>query len=167
MALTLSSLPDLRPDDVELRDLRAGVDGLQRPVEAGADLGGRGLLGIGRQADGDVARGAEDLHLRIVEAGARRARVRTSSTLTARGKLTSAFTPPVKSMARFRPRVKNETSDTIISTADSVYHTLRVAMNGKLVCVTEEFHVRSSQPAGAAAFRSTGARSCGARRTSG
>jgi hypothetical protein len=27
-------------------------------------------------------------------------------------------------------RVKNDTSDTIMSTADSVYHTLRVAMNG-------------------------------------
>ena len=29
---------------------------------------------------------------------------------------------------------------TIISTADSVYHTLRVAMNGKLVCLLKEFH---------------------------
>ena len=55
---------------------------------------------------------------------------RTSSTLTARGKLTSALTPPVKSMPRFSPRVKNEASDTIISSADSAYHTLRVAMNG-------------------------------------
>ena len=36
-------------------------------------------------------------------------------------------------MARFRPRVKNDASETIMSTADSVYHTLRVAMNGKLV----------------------------------
>jgi len=26
--------------------------------------------------------------------------------------------------------VKNDASDTIMSTADSVYHTLRVAMNG-------------------------------------
>ena len=55
---------------------------------------------------------------------------RTASTSTACVKFTSAFTPPVKSMARFSPRVKNDTSETIMSTADSVYHTLRVAMNG-------------------------------------
>ena len=33
---------------------------------------------------------------------------RTASTFAARVKLTSALTPPVKSMARFRPRVKND-----------------------------------------------------------
>ena len=41
--------------------------------------------------------------------------------------------PPVKSMAKFSPRMKNDANDPIIRTADSVYHTLRVAMNGKLV----------------------------------
>src|SRR5580658_2495373 len=60
-------------------------------------------------------------------------RVRTVSTLTAPGKLTSALTPPVKSMARFSPRVKNAVSDTTMNSADSAYHQRRVAMNGKLV----------------------------------
>jgi hypothetical protein len=58
---------------------------------------------------------------------------RTASTLAACGKLTSALTPPVKSIPRLSPRTKNEPSDTTINTAESPYHTLRVAMNGKLV----------------------------------
>ena len=49
------------------------------------------------------------------------------------GKVASMLTPPVKSMARLRPRVKNDPKDTNMSTTDSVYHTLRVAMNGKLL----------------------------------
>ncbi len=131
-ALSLSSPPTCGPTTSSCTTCTPASTALEGPLEPGADLG-RGLLRIGRQADGDVARGAEILHLRVEETGGRQACCATSSTLTACGKLTSAFTPPVKSMARFSPRTKNEASDTTISTADSVYHTLRVAMNGKLV----------------------------------
>ena len=58
---------------------------------------------------------------------------RILSMLASFGKAASTLMPPVKSMAKFRPRVKNDAKLTIISTAESVYHTLRVAMNGKLV----------------------------------
>ena len=49
------------------------------------------------------------------------------------GKATSTLMPPVKSMAKFNPRMKNDANEPIIRMAESVYHTLRVAMNGKLV----------------------------------
>jgi hypothetical protein len=41
--------------------------------------------------------------------------------------------PPVNSVPKLRPRMKNDAKLTTIRMADSVYHTLRVAMNGKLV----------------------------------
>jgi len=41
--------------------------------------------------------------------------------------------PPVNSVLKLSPRMKNEAKLTSISTVESVYHTLRVAMNGKLV----------------------------------
>jgi hypothetical protein len=59
--------------------------------------------------------------------------VRTASTLAAVGNVAGMFTPPVKSMARFRPRVANDPMETMTMRMDSPYHTLRVAMNGKLV----------------------------------
>ncbi len=43
--------------------------------------------------------------------------------------------PPVKSIARFSPRVANDTTDARIMMADSVYQIRRVAMNGKFVCL--------------------------------
>jgi hypothetical protein len=49
--------------------------------------------------------------------------------------VTSTLVPPVKSTVRFSPLVKYSATDAIISTADSVYHTRRVAMNGKLVAL--------------------------------
>ena len=48
-------------------------------------------------------------------------------------KFVSMFTPPVKSMPRFRPRTTTRASEATMSTADSPYHTLRVRMNGKRV----------------------------------
>src|SRR5882672_1624215 len=59
--------------------------------------------------------------------------VRTASTLAVCANVAFALIPPVKSMPRFRPRVANDTTEPIIRIADSVYHTLRVAMNGKRV----------------------------------
>src|SRR3984885_4315790 len=48
-------------------------------------------------------------------------------------KFVSMFTPPVKSMPRFKPRTATRASEATMSTADSPYHTLRVRMNGKRV----------------------------------
>ena len=59
--------------------------------------------------------------------------VRIFSMLASFGKVASTLMPPVKSMAKFSPRMKNDANEPIIRTAESVYHTLRVAMNGKLV----------------------------------
>jgi hypothetical protein len=58
---------------------------------------------------------------------------RTVSVSTSFSKLASTEMPPVKSIAKLSPFAKNDTNETIMRTADSVYHTLRVAMNGKLV----------------------------------
>ena len=59
------------------------------------------------------------VHLRVAEAGGRERGVRTASTLAAPGKVACGVTPPVKSMPRFSPRVKSETSEIMISSADS------------------------------------------------
>src|SRR3984885_8916831 len=48
-------------------------------------------------------------------------------------KFVSMFTPPVKSIPRFKPRTTTRVSDATMSNADSPYHTLRVRMNGKRV----------------------------------
>src|SRR5688500_13625882 len=58
------------------------------------------------------------------------------------GKLASTLMPPVKSMAKFSPRMKNDAKQMIMSTVESVYHTLRVAMNGKLVFLWKNSTVR-------------------------
>src|SRR5690242_8420486 len=59
--------------------------------------------------------------------------LRTASRSTSSGKVASTEMPPVKSTAKFSPRTKNDANETTMRIADSVYHTLRVAMNGKLV----------------------------------
>ena len=58
------------------------------------------------------------------------------------GNVASTLMPPVKSMAKFRPCVKKDPNETIMRTADSVYHTLRVAMNGNLVFLWKNSTVR-------------------------
>src|SRR5262249_33333440 len=61
-------VPDLWTDHIELRHLHAGIDGTQRSLESRAPLAWI-LLRIGRQADVEVARGAEALYLRLAETG--------------------------------------------------------------------------------------------------
>jgi len=60
---------------------------------------------------------------------------RMASTLAVLGKMAWTVTPPVKSIARFSPRTTNEPSEISMNAIDSPYHTLRVAMNGKLVAL--------------------------------
>ena len=51
-----------------LLDLRAGVDGFQSRLDAARGSHRPSGLALRRQTDGDIARGAEILHLRLVEA---------------------------------------------------------------------------------------------------
>ena len=108
-----------------------GIDAAQDLLDLRAHRLGV-LLGR-RQADGDLARGAEDRDLRIGDSRPRASAALTASRLAALGKLACTVTPPVKSTPRFSPRVASETIEIRIRTADSPYHTLRVDMNGKLV----------------------------------
>ena len=122
---------DLRAHDVQLHHLHARIDSPERALKPRAHLRGT-LLGIWRQADRDVARGAEVLHLRIVETS-RRERVRTASTLAARVKIDLGVHPAGEVDRKVQAAGEERPDRDDHDTAESAYHTLRVAMNGKLV----------------------------------